>query len=263
MMGCMLRLLALFLFLLMCLPSPADHQIFTRSSPQKGWLSFLDTSDRMDVHIFRAKDFALMILDEGDEQPRYGSLSQAMRENNCRAGINGGYFATDERRSPLGLIRHKGITLHPLASGRFTVAGVLYDTGREIRLERSNKLTSPPTKMKEAIQGGPFLVEAGKRVEGLERSKKARRTFVATDERGSWCIGVTSPLTLHELSVWLSTPGSMGDFRVMSALNMDGGTSSAFWDSTDGTSLPGFKDVRNYVGLIPRSSQERNLLRTK
>lgn len=263
MMRIMLRLLAPFLLLLICLPSLANHQIFTRPASQKGWLSFLDTSDRMDVHFFRSADVALVILDEGDGRPRYGSLPLAMRKNECRAGINGGYFADDEQRTPLGLIRHKGVTLHPLSSGRFTVAGVLYDTGREIRLERSNKLSTPLTKMQEAIQGGPFLVEAGKRIEGLERSKKARRTFVATDGKGYWCIGVTSPLTLHELSVWLSTPGSMGDFRVVCALNMDGGSSSAFWDGTDGTTLAGFKDVRNYVGLISRPPQERNVRRAK
>ncbi len=262
-MGSMLRVLALFLLLLVSLPALAEHRVFTRPAQQGGLLSFLAGPDRLDVHFFRASEFALIVLDEGDGAPRYGSLQEAMRRNDCRAGVNGGYFAADAKRSPLGLLRHDGVSLHRLASGSFTVAGVLYDTGREIRLERSGRLSVAPSRMREAIQGGPFLVEVGKRVAGLERSKRARRTFVATDGKGLWCLGVSSSLSLHELAVWLSTPGSLGSFRVLTALNMDGGSSSAFWDGSDGTSFPAFKDVRNYIGIVPRRSQERKLRRTR
>ncbi len=242
----------------MSLPHAAaetGYRIFHRGGEQNGVLALLNPAARIDAWFFSASTSSLCVLDEGDGSARYGSLDAAMRAERCAAGINGGYFAADAASSPLGLLRHGGKQVAPLATGSFTVAGVLYDTGRDIRLERSRKLTTPIVHMREAVQGGPFLVEYGRKVRGLNATRKARRSFVATDGKGNWCLAMSSPLTLDELADWLAQGQGLGSFRVQTALNMDGGTSSAFWVAAPHVHKPGVKPVRNYIGIAPRFSR--------
>ena len=51
--------------------------------------------------------------------------------------------------------------------------------------------------------------------------------------------------------IWRAAPGALGNFRVETALNLDGGSSSAFWCHETGISYPAFKQVRNYLGVAP------------
>lgn len=212
----------------------------------------MSQEERIHAYFFESPTHALTILDEGDKNPRYGTMEKAMQTNKCIAGVNGGYFAADTQRSPIGLLKHQGKTYHKLSRGAFTVAGVLYDTGKEIKLERSSHLTTPVDNMVEAIQGGPFLIEKGKIVPGLDNKKLARRTFVATDGMGSWCIAITSPTTLQKLAIWLSKPGTLGKLKPKSVLNLDGGTSTAIWIAQPYLYKAPFKEVRNFVGIRPR-----------
>ncbi len=243
----------LFALLLASAPAAqAEYRAFTRASSASGLLALFAPMERIDLWFFNTRESKLLVLDEGDGGNRYGSLKQAMQAENCVAGSNGGYFSADSVSSPIGLVRHGGKRLTPLSTTGFTVAGVLYDTGQDIRLERSNRLSTPGANIQEAIQGGPFLVENYRKISGLNASRSARRTFVATDGAGNWCIGTSSSLTLDALAHWLNTPGALGTFRVKSALNLDGGTSSSFWVRSPQVHYPGIKPVRNYIGIAPR-----------
>ena len=239
------------LSIIFCLTVPAAHATggLTPSDILK-----LATHGRTPVQavFFNSQDTALCIADEGPGKPAYGSLRTAMERLGCKAGVNGGYFSADAARTPLGLLRHAGKSVTPLSTNGFTVSGVLYDTGKDIRLERSKSLSFPVERMQEAIQGGPFLVERGKPVAGLNNVKSARRTFVATDGAGNWCLAVTSPVTLHELADTLAKQGVSGKLKVQTALNLDGGSSSALWEETSGRRMSNLKPVRNYVGIMPR-----------
>jgi hypothetical protein len=44
------------------------------------------------------------------------------------------------------------------------------------------------------------------------------------------------------------------DFRIERALNLDGGSSSAFWVARESTafSIPEQKTVRDFVGVVPK-----------
>lgn len=241
-----------FLALLLCLSGPvhAEHRVFTRKD------GFLSMRDKLNVYFFRSDTHRLLIRDEGSvKTPRYGSLDKAMRKSPCVAGVNGGFFGADAAGTPLGLVVQDGKGISPLASGSFAVSGVVYDQGgtRGLSLVRSSALKRmkelPP--MRAAVQGGPFLVEGGLPVRGVNAQKSTYRTFIATDGGKRWCIGVSSSLTLKELAEWLATPGALGDFRVKTALNLDGGSSSAFWCHESGISYPSFKQVRNYLGVAP------------
>lgn len=236
----------------------AGHGVFTKPASDGGWLALLGGGQhRIDAHFFRSAEAGLCIIDEGDGQPVYGTLEEAMRREKCRAGVNGGYFGADAARTPLGLVKHAGRMISPLATSGFTVVGIVYDTGTTLRMERTSRLSTPVAAMREAIQGGPFLVDQGRVVPGLEKTKRAARTFIATDGAGNWCVAVSSPLTLRELAEWLVQKDCLGSFRVQMALNLDGGSSCAFWDGAAGVHLPGFKAVRNYVGVLPRAVSAR------
>lgn len=243
----LLRLLSLLLGLSGVLH--AEHRVFTRKD------GFLSMRDKMNVYFFRSDTHRLLVRDEGSvKSPRYGSLDKAMRKSPCVAGVNGGFFGADAEGTPLGLVIQDGKLLSPLATGSFAVSGVVYDGGKSglalVRSSALKRLKSLPV-MRTAIQGGPFLVERGTAVKGLNAQKSTYRTFIATDGGGKWCIGVSSSLTLKELAEWLAAPGSLGDFRVKTALNLDGGSSSAFWCHESGISYPAFKQVRNYLGVAP------------
>ena len=214
--------------------------------------AWLTGEEKLEVYCFRAGETELVVMDEGNlAKPRYGSLAAALAANGCRTGSNGGYFAAGEAGMPLGLVRHEGKTVSRLATKGFSVAGVLYDDGKTLRLERSNRLSIPAGSMREAVQGGPFLVEAGRPIAGLNAQKSACRTFIATDGRGNWCLGISTPMTLKSLAEHLARPGALRGFRVQTALNLDGGSSTAL--QCEGHRVQSnLKPVRNYIGLRPR-----------
>ncbi|MEG0143176.1 MAG: phosphodiester glycosidase family protein [Akkermansia sp.] len=230
----------------------AQHEVFSKKD------GIFSVRDKINAYFFTTKSHGLVIRDEGDiSQPKYGSLDAAMRKSPCVAGINGGFFGADAQGSPLGLVVQDGKRIHPLETGSFAVVGVIYDTGRELVMCRSKGYLSMRNRpsMIAAIQGGPFLVERGKAVRGLNDVRSSYRTFIATNGKGEWCLAVSSAMTLSELAKWLAVPGALGKFKVMSALNLDGGSSSAFWCHESGVYYPSMKSVRNYVGVAPRGGE--------
>ena len=237
--------------------SAASIQI-ERDSQRKdyGILSFVATKDSITAYTFNAAEQRLVVIDEGDSKTRYGNLKKALVQNSCAAGVNGGFFENDVANSPMGLLISHGSIISPLAHQGFTAAGVLYDTGHDIKLERRQQLSTPIAKMQQAVQSGPFLVENKKIVSGLNNKVRDRRTFVATDGRGNWVIGISTPLTLRELAEWLaSSPPQLG-VEIRYALNLDGGSSSSFADREAGRYHASIKRVRNYLGVTPTGGGE-------
>src|SRR4029077_16210795 len=98
------------------------------------------------------------------------------------------------------------------------------------------------------------LVDLGKSVRGLESTKAARRTFVATGAGDKTAIGFCSDVTLADLSNILSIV-AIPDFKIQRALNLDGGSSSAFWfKRANGSafSISEQKSVRDFVAIVPK-----------
>lgn len=247
-----LYLQTVFMLFLCGIVSAASIHIERDSQRQDhGILSFITTKDTISAYSFSATNQRLVVIDEGDTSPRYGNLKKALTQNSCSAGVNGGFFKDDATHSPMGLLISHGQMISPLAQQGFTAAGVLYDTGHEIKLERRQRLSTPIAQMKQAVQSGPFLVENKKIVSSLNNKVRDRRTFVATDGRGNWVIGISSALTLRELAEWLaSSPPQLG-VEVRHALNLDGGSSSSFADREAGRYHASLKHVRNYLGVTP------------
>ena len=184
-------------------------------------------------------------------------LGAAMRGAGCLAGVNGGYFHPDFQ--PLGLVVSDGRVVHAVERAAL-LSGVLLvgSDGRsallraEEYLARAAKEKAPP---RQALQAGPFLVDKGAPVAGLNATRAARRTAVLTDGAGRWALVSTSALTLAETGALLARPGVAPDgFRVRRALNLDGGSSTGLWVRAEPEPFyqREFSTVRNFLGVVPR-----------
>ena len=113
---------------------------------------------------------------------------------------------------------------------------------------------SPKRGAATALQCGPFLVDRGQSVPGLNDTRAARRTFMISGGADRAAIGFCSGVTLAQLGKILATPGVAPDVKVQRALNLDGGSSSAFWFAGERGpfSISEQKTVRNFVAVVPR-----------
>ena len=201
----------------------------------------------VDVAVFSAKSTALRVIDNPDGQ----GLGAVMKRENCVCGVNGGYFDTEFK--PLGLRVAGGTTFSPLRRARL-ITGILLQSDRGIDVLRVSEF-SRTKKIIAAVQIGPFLVEGNKRIRGLNDSQLARRTFagIATNDRA--LLGVCSDVSLAELANILATAPIAADSKIRRAMNLDGGSSSAFWferDDSSAFSISGRKPVRDFVGVVPK-----------
>jgi hypothetical protein len=105
-----------------------------------------------------------------------------------------------------------------------------------------------------AVQCGPFLVDGGHVVAGLNTTRSARRTFVFNGGGDRAAVGFCSDVTLAELAEILVTPRVVPDLKVQRALNLDGGSSSAFWFAGERGpfSISEQKTVRDFVVVVPK-----------
>ncbi|MBB5037751.1 phosphodiester glycosidase family protein [Prosthecobacter dejongeii] len=203
------------------------------------------------VIIFDSQQCALKVLDQPDSLAGGGALISVMRQAGAIAGVNGGFFHPDF--STLGLmITAQGQT------GQFTrsslVSGALVVIGQEPYLVWNSEFlgTQGVTQM---VQAGPRLVDEGRPLPTLNRTKHATRTFIATDGQRQWAVGTVRSTTLAGLGDLLASDGLLPGMPVLRALNLDGGRSTALYArQADGQEIsrPGWSTVRNYVAVVPR-----------
>ena len=201
----------------------------------------------VDVAVFSAKSTSLRVVDNPDGQ----SLGAVMKREKYVCGVNGGYF--DTQFKPIGLRVADGTTFSPLRRARL-ITGILQQSDRGIDVVRVSEF-SRTKKLSAAIQSGPFLVEGNKRIRGLNDSQLARRTFAGTTTNDRAFLGVCSGVSLAELANILATTPIATDSKTRRAMNLDGGSSSAFWFAReDGSafSISGQKPVRDFVAVVPK-----------
>jgi exopolysaccharide biosynthesis protein len=201
----------------------------------------------IDVAVFSAKSTALRVIDNPDGQ----SLGAVMKREKYVCGVNGGYFDTEFK--PIGLRVADGTTFSPLRRARL-ITGILLQSDRGIDVVRVGEF-SRTKKTVAAVQSGPFLVEGNKRIRGLNDLQLTRRTFagITTDDRA--LLGVCSDVSLGQLANIFATVPIAADAKIRRAMNLDGGSSSAFWFAReDGSafSISGRKPVRDFVAVVPK-----------
>jgi hypothetical protein len=202
----------------------------------------------VDLAIFSTKSCTLRVVqnDGGTD-----GLAEMMRHEECLAGVNGGYF--DEKFAPIGLRMANGQVIAPLRRARL-ITGVLLASSRGVQIVRSREFLRRAG-VTTAIQCGPFLVDRSQPIGGLNDSRPARRTFVATTNSSRALLGVCSDVSLAELSKILTTTSFAEDLRIERALNLDGGSSTGFWFARENGSafaIPEQKPVRDFVAIVPK-----------
>src|SRR2546423_10281408 len=114
-------------------------------------------------------------------------MASAIMSANCVTGVNGGYF--DENFAPLGVRISEAKVLAPLVRGRL-MSGVLMFSDAQARIVRTSEF-SKRDHPAVAVQCGPFLVDHGHAVKGLNGTRRARRTFAATAAAGQVVLGTS------------------------------------------------------------------------
>jgi uncharacterized protein YigE (DUF2233 family) len=177
-------------------------------------------------------------------------LAEVMQREHCLAGVNGGYF--DPADAPVGLLISDGKTIAPLRKARL-LSGVMIVSNGRMQLLRFAEYSSRRNAVA-ALQCGPFLVDRGQPVAGLDDSRSARRTFIVSAGSDRAAIGFCSEVTLSQLGKILATSGLAPDLKVQRALNLDGGSSSAFWFAGErgANSIPEQKTVRDFVAIVAK-----------
>jgi exopolysaccharide biosynthesis protein len=206
-----------------------------------------DQRANLDLAIFSGKSCTLRVIDNPDGQ----TLAAVMKREKCVCGVNGGYFGPNFE--PIGLRIVNAQTIAPLRRARL-ITGVLLASSHGVQIVRAREF-SPRQKIVTAIQCGPFLVDASQRVRGLNESAVARRTFAATARNDRALLGLCSEVSLAELATILGTTSIVADSKIERAMNLDGGSSSAFWfarENGSAFSVPEQKPVRDFVGVVPK-----------
>jgi Phosphodiester glycosidase len=201
----------------------------------------------IDVAIFGAKSTALRVIDNPDGQ----SLGTVMKREKCACGVNGGYF--DSEFKPIGLRVADDKIFSPIRHAPL-ITGILVQSDRGIDVVRVGQF-SRTKKIIAAVQSGPFLVEGNKRIRGLDDSQLARRTFAGLAANDRALLAVCSDVSLGQLANIIATTPIVADSKIRRAMNLDGGSSSAFWfarEDGNAFSLPGRKPVRDFVGVVPK-----------
>jgi len=251
------RLRAALLFLAVATTANAQWSIESATSePGRAGLvhrhvvlenSGADQRATVDLAVFSSKSCTLRVVQNEDGT---SALADAMTREKCLAGVNGGYF--DPSFAPIGLLIADGKTIAPLLRARL-LTGVLTASPRGIQIVLIGEF-SRTAKLSAAVEGGPFLVDLGKSVRGLDDSRSARRTFAVTGTNDRVALGWCSETTLAELATILATAQLAGDFKIQRALNLDGGSSSAFWfarQQEGAFSISEQKSVRDFVAVVP------------
>ena len=253
-----MRLRCAVFFLILAATAQADWTILsTASEPGRGGVVhkhvILENGARneritVDLAIFSKKSCGLRVLqnDDGAE-----SLADVMNHEKYLAGVNGGYF--DEKFAPIGLRIANGQTIAPLQRARL-ITGVLVASSRGVQIVRSGEFSRRPT-VTTAIQCGPFLVDRGQPISGLNDSHLARRTFAATTTGDRALVGVCSSVSLAEFSKVLAITSFAENLRIERALNLDGGSSTGFWfarENGSAFSISEQKPVRDFIGIVPK-----------
>ena len=254
-----MRKLSAGIFLIVLSTAQAQwNQISSQSepSPNKGlehrYLVVEDSNSgeraSLELAIFSTKSCRLRVVDQPSEP--WADLEEVMTRGNFLAGVNGGYFDPESR--PIGLLLVDGKIVAPLQKARL-LSGVLSASAKKVQISRVAEF-SLAQKPDAAVECGPMIVDLGKSVRGLEANKIARRTFATVAAGDKAALGFCSDVTLADLSSILANV-TIPDFKIQRALNLDGGSSSAFWfkrANGGAFSISEQKSVRDFVAIVAK-----------
>jgi exopolysaccharide biosynthesis protein len=195
---------------------------------------------------FSATDCTFALLD--DPEHAY-DLASAAKKRGALAAVNGGYFHPD--RTPLGLRIRQGKEIHPLEKAKL-LTGLMIVSGGRVSLLRTGEFDRAQSP-REAVQAGPFLVDRRLPVNGLNASRADARTVIVAGPQQQFGLVIIDRSTLADAAAILTTPLLLGNWNVVRALNLDGGSSTGLWVAGDEPFYQReWRDVRDFVAIVPR-----------
>ena len=249
-----MRLCLIFL-LVLALPASAEWQDV---APGIRYQRFLTRES--DVHVARVELASVRVVATREED-RGLKVSDFARRTGAILAINGDFF--DHERRPIGLaIGPCGPWRGAKDNGRQSV--LAFGTTR-VEIYAGTDITEPREWMKAAVGGFPTLISGcrvRKTLPGPRRFTHVRHARSAVgfsrDEKLMYLVAVDGRrqgapgMTLPQLASWMRDT-----LEVCSALNLDGGGSSAFWirdrlvnDPSDGFE----RRVANHIGVVAKDS---------
>jgi exopolysaccharide biosynthesis protein len=224
-----------------------DRQESDAGSSHAFVITVSDGSAEAKIHAVtgRPSELRFRVLNNGDR--RFSSIQEAVSKSEALAGVNGGYFQPD--LTPVGLLISQGKVIHPLERAKL-LSGVFLVRKQKPALVRAQHF-SDTAGISDAIQCGPFLVEGGNRILGLNKRRSAPRTFVFLTRGGDWGIGICRSVTLPGLSEILTIADLLPNGPITAALNLDGGSSTGFFlaRGDQSVSSPEWTTVGSYLLL--------------
>jgi exopolysaccharide biosynthesis protein len=192
---------------------------------------------------FTAADVTLEVIANADGQIR--GLRELIEARGGLAGINGGYF--EANLDPIGLLISNDRVVHRLQKAKL-LSGIFYVRNGRPWLARTREF--PGTNgIHQAIQCGPFLVDGGRPVTGLDNGRVAARTFIFSGNASLWGFGICRSVSLEGMGDILAQTTLVADHHITRALNFDGGSSTTFYVRADGRTIfsQGRPVVSNYL----------------
>jgi len=225
-------------------PSTRSHEVVVSNG---------DQTFRVWSVVFSESDVTVRVLPIGPGGP--ASIGRLAKALGAVAAINASYFTEDH--SPLGLVISDGATLQGPRKARL-LSGIFDVRSGRMELLRSSHFKASDV-ISQAVQAGPWLVDDGQTVPGLEATRRARRSVLATDRRGGWALVSLSPVTLADAGKLLLADGVVPGLAIHAALNLDGGSSSALWAATEPVlSIPEFVRVSNGIFVFPKGGEKKS-----
>lgn len=206
-------------------------------------------------YLFDEKHEALRVLDRGQVGPQGQTLGEAFFAIGAFAGCNGGVVR--ETGEPVGLVianTRKSGTFHQ--DGQ-TASGVLAVRDGHISLLRTSTVKETDLdNATQVLQGGPLVVEGGRATEGLDAKTFGRRTVIVTDGQQNWTILYVPSATLDGLAKMLGDGTTFKKFKIITAMNLDGGLTSSLWVQRSENALPIYlkevNPVRTAIAILPK-----------
>lgn len=222
-----------FLWLILVSPVWAQWRLASQSSPvalgHNVWQITKQVTGptRVELQIihFKTSECVLRVIDQLQKNTAVKMDEIAIREN-AMAMCNEGYFSPDDF-SPSGLQIAGGRRSGVFQKGRPFGGGIIVHAGKPTLYMDSE--FSDTNDITEMVQCSPMLVNDGKALSEKCGGPQARRTFLLTYNTDHWALGIANRVGLRELADILTTSGIITEFKVMRALNLDGGPSTGLW----------------------------------
>lgn len=156
-----------------------------------------------------------------------------MEQYGCQKGVNGGFYDTENQ--PLGLFIADGNTLRQAVQNRL-INGFVSVLGRQALISSN----PPGATVRLSLQTGPLLLSDGSPLAlAIRNDEPARRVVAAINGNGTLYFivifdeeGVFLGPKLADLPAIVATISEDNHLRLDSAVNLDGGSASAFFSET-------------------------------